>query len=83
MANPHHRKKHKEHLRQYQQSQKSFSSGNKAKGTSVFAIVGAVVGLAITYFATQGSLIWIIAGTLVGAGLGYIFGKSIDKSTEK
>ena len=83
MARPHHRKKHKEHLRQYQQSRGGFSTTAKTKGTSVFAIVGGVIGLAIAYFATQGNIVWIIAGGVVGAGLGYVFGNSIDKSSRK
>lgn len=83
MANPHHRKKHKEHLRQFQQSRDNFTKDVKGKATNIFAIVGAVIGLAISYFATQGSLIWIIVGTIAGAGIGYLFGYNIDKSTSK
>jgi uncharacterized protein YcfJ len=83
MARSHHRKNHKEHLQQYQKSRESFTSDVKAKGTNIFAIVGAVVGLAIAYFATQGTLIWVIGGALVGGIAGYFIGKSIDSSGNK
>ncbi len=83
MANPHHRKKHKQHLRQYLKSRESYSSGVKGKGTNVFAIVGAVIGLAIAYFASEPSLIWVLVGTIAGGGLGYLAGKAIDNSGEK
>jgi NAD/NADP transhydrogenase beta subunit len=80
MARPHHRKKHKEHLRQYQQSREPLSPKIKSKATRVFAIVGAVIGLAVTYFISQGASGWMImlAGVLAGAGLGFLFGKSIE-----
>ena len=83
MANPHHRKKHKEHLRQFQHSRDSYTKDVKGKGTNIFAIVGAVIGLAIGYFAGQGSIIWIAAGAIAGAGIGYLFGYNIDKSAGK
>jgi NAD/NADP transhydrogenase beta subunit len=80
MARSHHRKNHKEHLHQYQKSRDSFTTDVKAKGTNIFAIVGAVVGLAIAYFATQGNIVWIIAGTVVGGAAGYFVGKSVDNA---
>jgi len=83
MARSHHRKNHKEHLHQYQKSRESFTSEVKAKGTNIFLIVGAVVGLAIAYFATQGDLIWVITGVLVGGAAGYFVGKNIDNAGKK
>ncbi len=83
MARPHHRKKHKEHLRQYQQSRGSFKREVKGKATNIFAITGSVVGLAIAYFATQGNLVWVIIGLLAGGGAGYLIGKRVDESGKK
>ncbi|HLF45099.1 MAG TPA: hypothetical protein VI548_01655 [Chitinophagaceae bacterium] len=80
MARPHHRKKHKAHLREYQKSNNSLSTRSKGKGTNVFAIVGAVLGLAIGYFAADGQLIWMIGGLLAGGAIGYFAGKKIDES---
>ena len=85
MARPHHRKGHKEHLKQFQNrtSGNTGESKAKAKASSVFAVGGAVAGLAILYFATQGNFIWALGGTAVGAALGYLIGKNIEKTAKK
>ena len=83
MARPHHRKKHKQHLREYLKSRNSYRPGPKGKGTNVFAIVGAVIGLAIGYFASAPNIIWVLVGTIIGGGLGYLAGKKVDSSGEK
>jgi hypothetical protein len=85
MARPHHRKGHKEHLKQFQ-NRAAGSTGEskvKSKASSVFAVGGAIVGLAILYFATQGDLVWALGGAVVGAGLGYLIGKNIDRAAKK
>ena len=80
MARSHHRKKHKEHLRQYQQSHEGISSrSKKAKVTGTFAVVGAILGIAIGYFATNGSLIWVAAGAVAGGIAGYLTENYFDK----
>ena len=85
MANPHHRKKHKSHLKQFQQRATSHIDESKAKaqGSSVFAIGGAVAGLAIFYFATQGDFLWAAIGAVAGGGVGYLIGKNIDRAAKK
>ena len=85
MARPHHRKGHKEHLKQFQNRATSSTgeSKAKAKASSVFAVGGAVVGLAILYFATQGDFVWAIGGGVVGAAVGYLIGKNIDRAAKK
>lgn len=84
MARSHHRKKHKEHLKHYQQAHEGVSTtSSKGKSFPLFIIIGAVVGLAITYFASDQSLIWNIAGTIIGGAAGYFLGKNIDKQNEK
>jgi len=82
MARPHHRKKHKSHLRQYQQSQHTTTSRSRNKASSIFAIVGAVAGLAVAYFASQGDTIWILAGLVLGFLFGYILGKQVEKGSK-
>ena len=80
MARSHHRKKHKEHLRQYQQSHEGISSRNKkGKVTGTFTAIGAILGIAIGYFATNGDLIWVAAGAVAGGLAGYLTGKYFDK----
>ena len=62
MAQSHHRKKHKEHLRQYQHRQENVSSAPKRKAAVIFAIVGVVIGLAVSYFASDANFVWIAIG---------------------
>ena len=85
MANPHHRKKHKAHLKQFQQRAVSGTgeSKAKAKASSVFAIGGAVVGLIVLYLATQGDFLWAAVGGLAGGLIGYLVGKNIDRAPKK
>lgn len=85
MANPHHRKKHKEHLRQFQQrtAAQTGESKEKASASTVFAVTGAVVGIAVLYFATQGNFIWAIGGGVLGGLIGYLIGKGVDKAPKK
>jgi len=83
MARPHHRKKHKEHLQQFKHSQDTTVEKIKSKGTKVFAVVGAVIGFAVAFFASSGSLIWMAAGLIVGGIGGYYFGQKIDNEPGK
>ena len=76
MANPHHRKKHKEHLRQFQQNRISNETTAKGKAANIFAIVGGVIGLAIAYFAS-GDLVWVAVGAFVGGIGGYLTGRNM------
>ena len=85
MARSHHRKKHREHLKQFQQraARGTGESKEKAKASSVFGITGAVVGIAVLYFATQGNLVWAIGGGVIGGAIGYLMGKGVDKTPKK
>ena len=82
MANPHHRKKHKEHLRQFQKNRISTETTAKGKAANIFALVGGVIGLAIAYFAS-GNIIWAVIGALAGGFIGYLTGKNIDNAGNK
>lgn len=85
MARSHHRKKHRSHLRQYRHSHDTSVSAAKAKGraVSVFTISGALAGLAIGYFATQGTMLWVVVGLLAGGAIGYFIGRKIDSSYKR
>jgi hypothetical protein len=84
MARSHHRKKHKEHLRQFQHSHESaLATTPKRKAAKVFTVVGAVIGLAVSYFATNRSVLWVIAGVIAGSAAGYLLGRNIDKQPVK
>jgi hypothetical protein len=84
MARSHHRKKHKEHLRQYQHHQDTGTAkGKKAKVSGTFAIVGTVLGVAIGYFTTDGNLTWIAFGAVFGGLAGYLAGRYFDRETTR
>lgn len=78
MARPHHRKKHKEHLQQFKHRNDPATNKARSKGSSVFAIVGAVFGLGISYLAS-GAMLWMAIGTIAGLLAGYFIGKMIDQ----
>lgn len=82
MARSHHRKKHKQHLKQFKTSHDTTVSAtaakNKVSATWIFAIGGLILGLAISYFAAGGSALWIAVGVVAGTAVGYLIGKKID-----
>ena len=80
MARSHHRKKHKSHVRQFRHTHDTSSSSlAKGKAVSVFTIAGAGIGLLLGYFATQGTMLWIVVGLLAGGAAGYLIGKRVDR----
>jgi hypothetical protein len=82
MARSHHRKKHREHVRQFRNTQEiTRSAKTKGHASGVFAFAGAVAGLLIGYFAGSGSLIWAVAGLIIAGIAGYLIGLRIDKGT--
>lgn len=79
MARSHHRKKHKEHLRQFRNSQDTAAAkSGKGKTVVLFTVIGAALGFAVSYFAAQGSAIWIAIAIIAGAVIGYFIGHKID-----
>jgi len=79
MARSHHRKKHKEHLRQFKNKGDTVSTTPKTKASGIFTAAGAVIGLAVTYFGTEGSIFWILVGVIAGGTAGFFIGRGIDK----
>ncbi len=80
MARSHHRKKHRSHVQQYKQNRQAAGEKPKSSGSRVFLVTGAVLGLAIGYIASTGTIPWVIAGLFIGAAAGYWAGKKIDSS---
>lgn len=82
MARSHHRKKHKQHLKQFKtahdNSVSATTAKNRVSATWIFAIAGLILGLAIPYFAAGGSLLWMAVGIVMGTAAGYFIGKKID-----
>ena len=79
MARSHHRKKHKEQLRQFKHKDDSIAPAQRTKAASVFIIVGAVIGMSVGYLLSNNSMMWAFAGLVVGAIAGYLFGSKADK----
>ena len=79
MARSHHRKKHKQHLQQFKHSQETVADTPKSKSSAtwVFGIAGAILGFAVSYFAS-GEILWLAAGLIAGSTAGYFIGKRID-----
>ena len=80
MARSHHRKKHKEQLRHFKHKEETTFSTPKSKAANIFALMGAIVGLAVGYFATDGTIIWVIAGVAIGGIAGYLVGRKVDSN---
>ncbi len=78
MARSHHRKKHKEQLRQFKLKEETTYPKAKSKAANIFAIVGAIIGLAVSYFASEGSILWISIGLIAGGIAGYLIGRKMD-----
>ncbi|HUM97757.1 MAG TPA: hypothetical protein PK275_07855 [Chitinophagaceae bacterium] len=81
MARSHHRKKHKTHLQSFKHSHDtsvSQATKNKSSAKIVFALGGAVAGFVASYFAADGSTLWMTIATLAGAVSGYYIGKKVD-----
>ncbi len=83
MPQSHHRKKHKEHLKQYQQTHEGgMSKGRRNKAAGPLIVIGAALGLALGYFAS-GTTLWITGGAIAGAIVGYLIGHYMDKNLGK
>lgn len=82
MARSHHRKKHKQHVKQFKQSHDTGTAAAAAKtkvsGTWVFTIAGLALGLAVGFFAS-GTVLWIAVGAIAGTALGYYIGSRVDR----
>ena len=80
MPTSHHRKKHKNHQQQHAHH---VPAKRKGSAGSVMAIVGGIVGFAITYLASNANWIWIAIATVIGACIGFSIGKTLDKAAGK
>ena len=84
MPRSHHRKKHKEHVRQFKHTQEGFagpSPSARTRASVIMGIAGALIGSAVAYFATNGSIPWVAGGFVAGAIGGYYVGKMMDKAS--
>lgn len=80
MAQSHHRKAHKQRLKDYKHVNENLSHVRQKTGTTfVFTILGFVLGGVIGYIATSNAL-WSAAGAIVLGGAGYLLGKRVEQA---
>ena len=80
MARSHHRKKHKAHVQQFKHRGDLAAPKSKGKASITFATVGAIVGFLVCYFISEGALLWASIGLAVGAIIGYVMGRRVDRN---
>jgi len=80
MARSHHRKKHKEQVRQFKHKSDTSITGSKSKSAGLLSVVAGVVGAALGYIVSNGSMIWTLLVLVAGAAMGYLIGRKIDAS---
>ncbi|MBK8951875.1 MAG: hypothetical protein IPM85_05750 [Chitinophagaceae bacterium] len=81
MARSHHRKAHKQRLKDYKHVHEDLAHVRQKTGTTfVFTLLGIVLGGTVGYIATGGALLWIAAGIVVMGFAGYLLGKRVEKA---
>ncbi|MFL5810891.1 MAG: hypothetical protein ACJ749_15325 [Flavisolibacter sp.] len=61
----------------------AISSKQRTKGRVTVAVLFAVFGLVIGFFAASDNYIVIAVTTLIGAAIGYIIGKAMEQDASK
>ena len=58
------------------------SAKQKTKASGICAVAGAIIGLAVSYFATDASYLWMSVGTVAGGVAGYFIGRKLDEDSK-
>lgn len=58
-------------------------SSQRVKGRVIWAILFAVFGIGIAYFAAGDNWITLLTGAVIGSLIGYVAGKSMEKDAKK
>jgi uncharacterized protein YcfJ len=77
MPESHHRHKPKHH----HQQTPGHGPRKKMTAATFMAAIGGLFGMSFGYFTGDRSWTWTIVGAIIGAALGNLFGRAIDKST--
>jgi membrane associated rhomboid family serine protease len=78
---PHSRKRH--HRHKQQPPTHLPHARKKSSAVPVLIIFLSFLGIAIAFFAAGANIGWLIAGAVIGAAIGYFFGRRIDRSATK
>jgi hypothetical protein len=65
------------------QKRSDIPSSQRTKGRIIWAILFAVFGLVITFFAAGDNYMVLIIGAVIGGFIGYVVGKSMEQSASK
>jgi hypothetical protein len=77
------KRQHHHHQKQVHQTMPAGGSKTNERIVAAAAVLFAVVGLGIAFFASNGKLVWVIAGAVIGGIAGYFFGKALKKGLLK
>ena len=75
--------KKRKHHHDYRPPANAVKSKKNRSAVSIGIIFFALIGVGIAFFAFGSSLLWLIAGAVIGGVGGYFFGRQIDKSFSK
>lgn len=75
-------KKRKHHHEHHQPASAEKAAKNKS-AVLITVIFFCILGVGITYFAADGSPLWLLIGAAAGGVAGYFFGHQIDKALAK
>ena len=76
------RKQHHDH-HDYHALASREKTGKARRAVVVATVFFGLLGLGIAYFAAGASILWLLAGAVVGAAGGYYFGRQIDRSSSQ
>lgn len=58
-------------------------ASQRTKGRIIWAILFTVFGVVITLFATEGDIVALLIGAVIGAATGYVIGKNMERDAGK
>ena len=72
---PQSRQRHGHHY----QKPANIPAKQRVKGRIIWAILFAIFGMLIAFFATNNNYVALVLGVLIGAAIGYVAGKSMER----
>jgi hypothetical protein len=76
---PQSRKRHGHHY----QKPSGIPSKQRTKGRTIWAILFAIFGIVVTFFAVPDNKLALIFGAVIGALAGYIIGRNMEQDASK
>jgi uncharacterized membrane protein YqgA involved in biofilm formation len=73
----------KRHGHQHQQKSTGVPSSQRTKGRIIWAILFAVFGIVISFFAAGDNYVALVIGAAIGAVIGYLIGKNMEQAASQ